>query len=108
METTNTLVVMTMAMLIKLLATSIVASSIFGCSSKCDAIRALCFSFVFRKYMSFADNEKYAVSAPAITADISKSTRMAIMSMVAFDASMEDACKSKDVRCVSPSVLSKV
>jgi hypothetical protein len=28
--------------------------------------------------------------------------------MVAFDASIDDACNSKDVRCVSPSVLSKM
>ena len=59
--------------------------------------------------MSFADNEKKAVSAPAIIADINNSTSIAMISMVALDG--EDMpvviCNSRDVRFVSPSVLSK-
>ena len=59
--------------------------------------------------MSFTESEKKAVSAPAIIADMSNRTSMAIMSMVAFDG--EDApidiFSKKDVIFVSPSVLSK-
>ena len=59
--------------------------------------------------MSFAEREKKAVSAPAIIADISNRTSIAMISMVAFDG--EDIpvviCNNKDVRFVSPSVLSK-
>ena len=107
---TSTLVVMTMAMLIKLLATRIVASNIFGCSSIWDAMRALCFSFVFKKLMSFAEREKNAVSAPAMIADISSSMNTAMISIVAFgaeNASVELICSSNGERFVSPSVLSK-
>jgi hypothetical protein len=48
-------------------------------------MRALPFSFVLRKLMSFADNEKYAVSAPAVIAVISKSTNIATIRIVALD-----------------------
>ena len=111
METTKTLVVMTMAILMKLFATRIVASNILGCSSNWDAIRAFCFSLVFKKLISFADREKKAVSAPAMIADISKSISIATISMVAFggeNASGEDICSSRDERFVSPSVLSNL
>ena len=109
MELTRKLVVITIAMLMKLFATSMVASNILGCSSSCDATRALGFSFVFKKLMSLMEREKKAVSAPAITADMSSNTNMAIMSMVAFDGENDpgDICNNSDVRFVSPSVLSK-
>ena len=58
--------------------------------------------------MSFAAKEKYAVSAPAIIADMSSSIRMAIISIVALDASIDDAWSNSEVRFVSPSVLSKM
>ena len=93
----------------KLLDTSMVASSILGCSSNWEAMRALAFSLVFKKLMSLMDSEKNAVSAPAITADMSNSISMAIMSMVAFDGENDpgDICNNSDVRFVSPSELSK-
>jgi hypothetical protein len=84
-DLTSKSVDITIAMLIKLLATSIVANSRLGCSNSCDAMRALPFSFVLRKLMSFADNEKYAVSAPAVIAVISKSTNIATIRIVALD-----------------------
>lgn len=84
-DLTNKSVEMTIAILIKLLATRMVASSRFGCSSSCDAIRALPFSLVLRKLMSLADKEKYAVSAPAVIAVMSNSTNTATISIVALD-----------------------
>lgn len=85
MDLTSKSVEMTMAMLMKLLATRMVAKSRLGCSSSCEAIRALPFSLVLRKLMSFADNEKYAVSAPAVIAVMSKSTSTATIRIVALE-----------------------
>ena len=59
--------------------------------------------------MSLVDREKKAVSAPAIIADISNNTSIAMISMVTLDGvdAPADICNNKDVIFVSPSVLSK-
>jgi len=94
----------------KLLATSMVASSRLGWSSSRPAVRALDLSELFRKLMSFADREKYAVSAPAVIAVSNKRINTIIMSIVAPEDvnTLSDACSSNGKKLVSPSVLSKL
>jgi hypothetical protein len=92
-------------MLMKLLATTMVAKRDLGFSNNSLTCLAAVRSELFKYCTSLADKEKKAVSAPAIIAVINSKISIDIINMVVLEAENAPAdCNSKYVRFVSPSM----